>query len=131
MNSQPAFKFFNLNFHVLENFVEQPRPDDFTGMNRNNGSSSVGMPEKMMAAFDAQNDETRVAQRRQHFTSAKSGQTRHNQTAMRWTPMNSLDVTDSLSTSRHNWMASRMRSISLSSDRACVWQPGNAGTLAT
>jgi hypothetical protein len=47
-----------------------------------------------VTAFDAQNNETRATQRRQHFSSAKSGQTRHNQTVMRWTPMNSLDVTD-------------------------------------
>jgi hypothetical protein len=63
MISQPAFKFFKLNFHVLENFVEQTRSDDFTGMNGNNRSAPVRMLEEMMTAFDAQYDKTSVTQR--------------------------------------------------------------------
>ena len=35
------------------------------------------------------------------------------------------------STSRHSAMASRTRSTNLSSERACVWHPLNAGTVAT
>ena len=50
------------------------------------------MLEKMVTTFDAQNHETRVAQCRQRFTSAKSGQARHNQTVTRCTPMNSVVV---------------------------------------
>ena len=31
---------------------------------------------------------------------------------------------------RHNSIASRMRSVTSSRDRACVWHPGNCGTEA-
>lgn len=40
-DSEPIFKFLKLYLHVLEDFVEQPRPDGFAGMNRNHRPPSV------------------------------------------------------------------------------------------
>jgi len=46
MNSHSQLQIFqSLNFHVFENFIEQPGPIDFTRMNRNNGFSSAGCGE--------------------------------------------------------------------------------------
>jgi len=66
-----------------------------------------------------------------HLTSAQSRNAWRLQTATRCTPINSVLAQTSRSTSRQSAMASRMRAMSLSSDRACVRQPGNSGTLAT
>ena len=38
-----------------QDFAEQPRADSFTGVHRNNGGSTVGVPKKMMATLDPNN----------------------------------------------------------------------------
>ncbi|MGH8487798.1 MAG: hypothetical protein ACREXS_02710 [Gammaproteobacteria bacterium] len=35
-----------------EDFAEQPRADSLTGVHRNNGGSTIGVPKKMMATLD-------------------------------------------------------------------------------
>ena len=86
---------------------------------------------KMMAALGAEVGEPGSLERPENLSPCDSSQTAHTSTATRWTPTNSGPAMLVPSTSRHSSMASLMRLRSLSSERACVWQPCNSGTLAT
>ena len=128
---QEFFKIGALDFCVLEDLVEQPRPKRLPGVNRDDGGTSVGMAKKMMAALGAEVGEPGSLERPENLSPCDSSQTAHTSTATRCTPTNSGPAMLVPSTSRHSSMASLMRLRSLSSERACVWQPCNSGTLAT
>src|ERR1043165_228852 len=100
-------------------------------MHRHDGGAAVGLAHEMMGAFDADHLETRALQRGKHLSAAQSGEPGHDQTATRWMPTNRFADGAECCTSRHSSMASRILSINLSKERACVWQPGSSGTLAT
>lgn len=104
----------------LKILFNNPGPIVSAGRNRHDRSATIGMLQEMVAAPDAQDDETGAAQSRNHLTPAESSQAWHLQMASRCTPTNSVVDPPPLSTSRHNSMASRIRSMSLSSERACV-----------
>jgi hypothetical protein len=45
-------------FRILQNLVQQTRPDYFTSMDGNHSSATVGVMKEVMAAFDSQYRET-------------------------------------------------------------------------
>src|ERR1035441_10463752 len=85
----------------------------------------------MMAACDTENAETGFGERDNEVRVGDSRRPAHAAMVTRWMPTNSKSCSGAPSTSRHSSMASRMRSVTSSRDRACVWQPASWGTEAT
>ena len=48
-------ELLSIEITVAEDFAEQPRADSLTGVHRNNGGSTVGVPKIMMATLDPKN----------------------------------------------------------------------------
>ena len=128
---QEFFKIVAFDFSVLEDLIEQARAERFPGVNGNDSRTAIRVAEKVMTALRANVDEARALQRLHRLTPGDPPQPAHTSTAIRCTPMNSGPATPEPSTSRQSSMASLMRTRSLSSERACVWQPRSSGTLPT
>jgi len=45
-------ELLSIEIAVAQDFGKQPRADSLTGVHRNNGGSTVGMPKIMMATLD-------------------------------------------------------------------------------
>ena len=75
--SQPSNEFVHLHFRILQNFVQQSRPKSLAGMNWHHSGAAIGMPHKMMAAFDANHNKTGSPQCGSDFTATESRQTWH------------------------------------------------------
>lgn len=82
------------------------------------------MAEKTMAAFVAQNAETGLREGGYEFGARDAWYSAHAAIVTRWMPTNSSSCSGADSTSSHSAMASRMRSVTSSRERACVWQAG-------
>lgn len=83
-----------------------------------------------MTAFDAQHAETSLRVSSNEFGAGYTGSPAHAAMVTRWIPMNSSSCSGAPSNSRHNAIASRIRSVTSSSERACVCQAGIWGTEA-
>ena|GEM_PF-5013432 len=133
---RPIAMCFRLRNVILRQFAiaqylrQQPASDGLAAMDGDGRTPSVGMAEKMVAAFDAYDSETMPTKAPNECDACKRRNVAHAITAMRWTPTNRF-TTGSSSTSRHKAMASRIRFSSASKDFACVWQPRSDGTVAT
>lgn len=90
----------------------------FIAVNRYHRTPSVGMLEKMVAAFDANNLEPGFSQHFDQFRSGDGWKGAHAGTAIRCMPTNSAG--SGRSTSRQSAIASLIRFISASSDLAWV-----------
>jgi len=84
-----------------------------------------------MAAFDPNNAETCLGKSCDEFGAGETWSEAHAAIVTRWSPTNSNFCSGASSTSRHKAMASRLRSVTSSSERTCVWQPGICGTEST
>ena len=91
----------------------------------------VIMSEKMMAASDPHDAETSPCKRRDEVRAGDARNPAHAAMVTRCIPTTSNSCAGTLSTSRQSSIASRMRCVTSSSDRACVWHPGICGTDAT
>ena len=81
----PAF-----HVHIRQNLAKQPRANRLTSVYGDYGSPPIGVPYKMMTASEANDRKASAPKGRNYFPAAQSGQARHNQTATRCTPMNSV-----------------------------------------
>jgi hypothetical protein len=116
---------------VSENSVEQTRSDGLARMDWHNRASAIFVTQEVMAAFNAKNAETHAFEGDNEVGTGNAGIPAHAAMVTRWMPTNSKSCPGTPSTSRHSSMASRTRSMTSSSDRACVWHAGIWGTEAT
>jgi hypothetical protein len=116
---------------ITQNTCQEPRTECFASVNRNHRGAAVAVTNKVMTAFDSYHDESDAAQRRNEILALNSRERGHAPTVTRCTPMKSSASVGLPCTSRQSSIASRTRDISSSRDLACVWHPGNAGTVAT
>jgi hypothetical protein len=93
--------------------------------------AAVGMLEEVMASLHANNLEASAAESGYDFISGQPRQPVHDATRMVCTPTKSSGSRPSPCASRHTSTASRIRIMSSSRERACEWQPRNAGTVPT
>ena len=100
--------------------MQEAGTDGLTCMRGDDRTPSVLVPEEMMATFDC--DE---------FLTSDTRSAAHAAIVTRCMPTNSKSCSGVPSTPRHSAMASRMRSIASSRERACVWHAGIWGTEAT
>ncbi len=98
---------------------------------RDNRAAPILMAQEMMTAFDPQNVKSNLREHRNEVGASDAQSPAHAAMVTRWMPMNSNSWSGRPSTSRHSSMASRMRSLTSSRERACVWQAGIWGTEAT
>ena len=84
-----------------------------------------------MAASCADYRETCALQGPHKILPSGPGERAHAATVTRWIPTNSIWLGSWPSTSRQSTIASRISTISSSSEVASVWHPGNWGTEAT
>ena len=89
MFSEMLVKFFNRQFRVFEDGIEQTRSNSFTRVNRHHCPPAIRVLEDMMAAFDARYAKAEPLQGGNQLASAHSGQAWHGQTVMRCNPTNS------------------------------------------
>ena len=104
----------------MQNPVEQTRADRFAGMRRYNCAPSVSMTQEMVGAPDPNRLEARFGKRSNQRLSRQSWQPAHAATVIRCTPMKVDVPAGGPSTSRYKLTASRIRSITVSSDFAWV-----------
>ena len=114
---------------VAEDLAQEPGSDVFTGMDRYDGPSTIRVVHEVMAALDAQDHEAELLEDGDQLLAGDGWKL--SQTETRWTPTKLSCSSGTSSASRQREIASRMRSMSWSSDFAWVWQPGMAGTEAT
>jgi hypothetical protein len=114
-----------------KDLMEQARTDRLASVDRYNCASPFLMTQEMVAAFDTQNAEAGLLERADEIGSGDPRNPAHAAMVTRWMPMNSDSCSGAPSTSRHSSIASRIRSVTSSSERACVWQPAMWGTEAT
>ena len=105
---------------IPENLVEQTGADGLTCVHGNDRAPSVLMAQEVMAAFDALNAKTGLGEGGDKFRTGDTRSAAHAAMVTRWMPTNSNCCSGAPSTSRHSAMASRMRSVTSSSDRAWV-----------
>ena len=110
--------------------MKEAGTDGLPRVRRHNSASSVLMAEEMMAAFDTQDAETGLRECGNEFWAADARGPAHAAIVTRWIPTNSNSCSGAPSTSRQSSIASRMRPITSSSDRACVWHSRICGTDA-
>lgn len=91
---------------VAKDFGKQAAPNVFACMDRNNGSTPIGMLPIVLAASHTDNFKTQTLQGSNELAAGKAGQPGHRATLTRWTPTNLLGLGGSPSTSRHKAMAS-------------------------
>jgi hypothetical protein len=111
--------------------MKQTWTDGLACVDRYNRTSAVLMTQEMMATFDAHNAETDLPKGANETMPGDSRTPAHAATVTRWMPTNSNSCSGVPSASRHSSMASRIRSVTSSRERACVWQPASWGTEAT
>ena len=100
--------------------VQKTGADDVARVCRHNCAAAILMLKKMMAAFDANDQETGVIKGGNEVGASDARNPAHAAIVTRWTPTNSRSCSGAPSTSRHSPMTSRMRSVTSSRDRACV-----------
>jgi hypothetical protein len=100
-------------------------------VNRQNRAPAILVTQKVMAAFNAKNAKAYAFECGDEAVAGDAGIPAHAAMVTRWMPMNSKSCAGAPSTSRHNSIASRTRSITSSRDCACVWHTGICGTEAT
>lgn len=116
---------------VPENLGQQSGADYLGTMHGYGCGASVRVRDTKMTPSYSDNCEPRPLQSLDYSCSGQSRQAAHALMETRWIPTNSSGApSEPGSTSRCRAIASRIRSISSSRDRACVWQPGKEGTLA-
>ena len=111
--------------------MEQAWTDRLACVHRYNGASHILMTQEIMPASDTQDAEAGLPKRVNEIGPGDSRTPAHAAMVTRWMPTNSNSCAGATDTSIHSSIASRIRSVSSSRDRACVWQPGNWGTEAT
>ncbi len=111
--------------------MEQASTDRLSCVDWYNRTSAVLVTEEMMASFDAQNAKTYLPDGANETMPGYSRTPAHAATVTRWMPTNSNSCSGVPSTSRHSSIASRIRSVIPSRERACVWHPASWGTEAT
>jgi hypothetical protein len=129
--SKQLLQLFARELEVTQDACQEPRTKCFASVNRNHRGATVAVTNEVMTALDSYHDESYAAQRRNKILALNSREGGHAPTVTRCTPMKSSASVGLPCTSRQSSIASRIRDISSSSDLACVWQPGNAGTVAT
>src|SRR5579883_611303 len=82
--------------------------------------SARQVAEEVMAAFDAQKAEPGLGECSNEYGAGDTGRPAHAAIVTRWMPTNSNSCSGTPSTSRDSAMASRIRSVTTSSERACV-----------
>lgn len=60
--SKELLKLFAIQVAITKNFGEQPRPCSFPGMDWHHRRTTVGVLNKMVAAFDAEDFKTSLLQ---------------------------------------------------------------------
>lgn len=130
-SGKQRLELFARQLAIAEDLGEEARPDRLAGMHGHGRAASVRVAQDVMAAAHARDAETGSAKSRDDGPAVERRQPRHAATEMRCTPMNSNAGASSPRSSRFSAIASRTRSINSSRERACVWQPGSAGTDAT
>lgn len=93
------------HFAIPKDPGQQADADIFTGVNWNDGVAAVGMLQKVVAAFDANDLEARLSKCSDDLLAGNTRQLGHCDTLTRCTPTNSK-VSGTPSTSRHKSMAS-------------------------
>jgi len=78
------------------------------------------MAKEVMAAFDAKNAKASLLEGGNEVSAGDAWRPAHAAMVTRWMPTNSKSCSGEPSTSRHSSMASRMRWVTSSRDRACV-----------
>ena len=53
VDSKPFLKFLPSDFAIFKNLGKEAAPNGFPAVNRNDGASPIGMPQKVMAALRA------------------------------------------------------------------------------
>ena len=112
---------------IPKDLVKQAGADGLACVCGHNRTSAILVAQEMMAAFDTENEETGFCERGNEFRAGDAGRPAHAAMVTRWMPTNSKSCSGVPSTSRHSSMASRMRSVTSSRDRACVWHAGICG----
>ena len=115
---------------ISENFVKRAGADGLARVRGHDGTSAIFVAEEMMATSDADNREAGLPQGSNEGETGDAGSPAHAAMVTRWMPMNSRSAGGAPATSRQSSMASRMRCVTSSRDRACVWHPGICGTEA-
>jgi len=128
---QEFLKLINIKLAITKDLVEETRPDYLAMVHWNHRSPAVFVAKKMVASSNSSNPKARLFQNLDQVGTSDPWRSAHAATVIRWIPMNSRDFSGVPSTSRHNSIASWIRWITSSSDRACVWHPGSCGTEAT
>jgi len=99
-----VLQFVPGEFAIPEDLGQKATTNGLTPVDRNNGASPIGMPQKMVAALDPDNIKPEPSQQLDDLGTTECGHRAHAMTATRWTPMNRLET--GFSTSKHNTMAS-------------------------
>jgi hypothetical protein len=105
---------------VAKDLVQQPRPDCLAGVDRHHSSPSAFVAEEVVASLDPYDNEARLCQRGYQIRTGQPQRSTHAAIVIRWMPMNSRLCLGVPSASRHNSIASRIRCVTSSRDRACV-----------
>jgi hypothetical protein len=129
--SKQLLQLFTRELEITQDACQEPRTKCFASVNRNHRGAAVAVTNEVMTALGSYHNESCAAQRRNKILALNSRERRHTPTVTRCNPMKSSASVGLPCTSRQSSIASRIRDISSSSDLACVWQPGNAGTVAT
>ena len=109
---------------IAKDLVKETGTDGLAGVCGHDRATPVLVAQEYVAAFDAQNAKTGLRERSDEFGARDTRRPAHAAIVTRWIPTNSNSCSGTPSTSRHSPIASRMRSVTSSSERACVWHAG-------
>jgi hypothetical protein len=108
--------------------MKQPGTNCVARVNGNHGTSTVFVMQEPVTALLANDGEPGSFECGRQSGSGEPRAPAHAAIVMRWMPTNSSDCSGAPATSRQSSTASRIRCITSSRERACVWQPGSCGT---
>ncbi len=116
---------------ISDDLVKQAGAYGLAGVRRHNRTAAILVTHEVVAAFHAKNAKASLFEGGNEVSACDAGSPAHAAMVTRWMPMNSKSCVGAPSTSRHSSIASRMRCVTSSRDRACVWHAGICGTEAT
>ena len=117
---QASPKVLGVEPGVFQDAMEESQADRFASMDGNNRGSAVRVPEEAMTSLRANDLEPSALKHGQNLFACRPGKPCQDATVTRWTPTKSSSAGGAPPTSRQSWIASRIRFVSSSCDRACV-----------